>query len=278
MLGDFEQELHGLCADLCALTGFTVLWKDADEPLRLATARHLVEHRNPYCLAVKDAQPRSGRCRAHDLLPASHWSARNPAALEMTTCHAGVREVRAPVFDEQSYLGTLFVGAARTADARPVQDLGRAWRRLVLVGADDEERMRRTAELARRAIRLMAPARDLELIGQPSEDGHDPVRTVLSLLYRHARADYRIAELAERVHLSPSRLVHAIKERTGEPFRVLRERAVMRRASRLLVASDAPITEIASRLGFPSPAYFSTAFKRATGRSPSQLRASSDPI
>lgn len=276
MLGDFEQELRGLCDDLQALTGFKLLWKDADHPLRLALPRDLVEHRHPYCLAVKEAHPRSRRCQVHDLLPASHWSPRDPEAIEIRTCYAGVRELCAPVFEHTFYLGTLFVGVGRAATAQPLQGLGRAWRQLPPLSDRDEERMRRTAHLARRAIRLLAAARSLELFGQTSADPDDPVRVVLLRLHRDARADHRISDLAAQVHLSPSRLVHAIKERTGQPFRVLRERAVIRRAARLLIGSDAPIAAIAARLGFASPAYFSTAFKRVTGQSPSAFREAGD--
>ncbi len=276
MIGDFEHELRGLCNDLHALTGYTILWKDADHPLRLALPRELVEHRHPYCLAVKEQQPASRRCLAHDLLPASHWSANDPEAIDICTCHAGVCELRAPVFDHALYLGTLFVGAARKPEAHALPGLSRAWQQLPRMTDQDEARMRRTAHLARRALRLMASARSLELFGQTPADPDDPVRTVLMQLHRDARADHRISDLARQVHLSPSRLVHAIKERTGEPFRVLRERAVMRRAARLLIGCDAPISAIAARLGFASPAYFSTAFKRATGRSPAQLRTEHD--
>jgi len=276
MLEDFEQELNGLIDDLRALTGFTVLWKDADATLRRALDRKLVEHRHPYCLAVKEDPGRAAACRRHDLLSADHWAGRAPDAMEAGICHAGVLELRAPVFDQGKYLGTLFIGVGQGRETSPVKELARAWK--TLPAAVDEQAMRETARLARRGIRLLAAARSLEVEHPARGSANDPVREVLLLLYRNARADYRIDDLAQRVHLSSSRLVHAVRERTGEPFRVIRERAVMRRAARLLLSSDASAARIADLLGFASPAYFSTAFKRATGRSPSEFRAAEDRV
>lgn len=46
----------------------------------------------------------------------------------------------------------------------------------------------------------------------------------------------------------------------------------VRQASRLLVETDLPVTEIALRCGFESPSYFSLTFRRLTGRTPRDHR------
>jgi len=47
----------------------------------------------------------------------------------------------------------------------------------------------------------------------------------------------------------------------------------LERAKSLLAASDMSVTEIGATLGFCTRAYFSTAFKRATGQSPRSFRS-----
>lgn len=46
----------------------------------------------------------------------------------------------------------------------------------------------------------------------------------------------------------------------------------IRQASRLLVETDRPVTEIALLCGFESPSYFAAAFRRLTGRTPRSYR------
>jgi AraC-like DNA-binding protein len=48
----------------------------------------------------------------------------------------------------------------------------------------------------------------------------------------------------------------------------------MLEAKRLLLHSEVSVAEVADRLSFEDPAYFSRAFKKHTGRSPLEFRQS----
>jgi AraC family transcriptional regulator len=85
-----------------------------------------------------------------------------------------------------------------------------------------------------------------------------------------ARPD--VAELAHLCELSRHHFMRAFHLSTGLTVAKYVEAARVSRAKTLVVASDRPLHEIATSLGFSSAAAFSTVFRRATGRSPSDYR------
>jgi YesN/AraC family two-component response regulator len=55
-------------------------------------------------------------------------------------------------------------------------------------------------------------------------------------------------------------------------------RSRVKQAKALVVSTELKVTEIAFRVGFDDPAYFSRVFRRYTGRSPRAFRTSPPPI
>jgi AraC family transcriptional regulator len=81
-----------------------------------------------------------------------------------------------------------------------------------------------------------------------------------------------VTELARLCELSRHHFMRAFHLSTGLTVAKYVEAARVSRAKTLVVASDRPLHEIAASLGFSSAAAFSTVFRRATGRSPSDYR------
>lgn len=81
-----------------------------------------------------------------------------------------------------------------------------------------------------------------------------------------------LTELAELCGLSVRHLTRAFRERTGTSIHRHLERQRLARATALLHGSAMPVADIARELGFASPAYFATAFRRATGHAPAAYR------
>ncbi len=97
---------------------------------------------------------------------------------------------------------------------------------------------------------------------------------LIDYIEEHLETDMALADLAEIARLSPSHLSHSFKAAFGcPPYRYVLQRKV-ERAKTLLETSDMSMTEIGASLGFCTPAYFSTSFKRVTGTSPRAFRAS----
>jgi AraC family transcriptional regulator of arabinose operon len=106
---------------------------------------------------------------------------------------------------------------------------------------------------------------------------------VVSLLRRSRRSEYLshnldrrvpVDELAGAVHLSPSRLAHLFKQETGVSPRRSAELQRLERAKQLLGLTSLPVYQVPQQAGFESQFYFATRFRKVTGRTPSEFRAS----
>jgi AraC family transcriptional regulator len=82
-----------------------------------------------------------------------------------------------------------------------------------------------------------------------------------------------LSELASLCGLSPRHLRRAFRQQTGRGLGDLVTEVRRSRAEELLASDNMSLKEIAYRLGFAHPSAFSTAFRRATGESPSDYRA-----
>ncbi|MEG9544724.1 arabinose operon transcriptional regulator AraC [Mannheimia sp. HC-2023] len=97
---------------------------------------------------------------------------------------------------------------------------------------------------------------------------------VCNLISQDIHINHKIEELAEYIHISPSRLTHLFVEQVGTSIVKWREEQRMIRARHLLHTSNAPIYHIARQLGYDDQLYFTRLFKRYTGLSPSAFRDS----
>jgi len=77
---------------------------------------------------------------------------------------------------------------------------------------------------------------------------------------------------ARHLGLTPRTLQRRLREE-GSSFQNELVAARLRAAQRLMLESDAPLTEIAFNAGFASPAHLSTQFRKALGEAPSAWRA-----
>lgn len=107
---------------------------------------------------------------------------------------------------------------------------------------------------------------------------HDPrLATLWSAVDADLAHPWTLAGLAKRAGLSREALRRACLANTGRsPLREVTHRR-LRRAADLLRHTPDKIAAIAVRVGFSDPFAFSTAFKRAWGRSPRHHREASSP-
>lgn len=90
-----------------------------------------------------------------------------------------------------------------------------------------------------------------------------------------ARLDGRldVANIAEEVGLSHSRLSHLFKQHTGRSVPAYVEQRRMERAEDLLRMTARSVSEVARAVGYDDPLYFSRRFRRRVGTSPRAWRA-----
>ena len=77
---------------------------------------------------------------------------------------------------------------------------------------------------------------------------------------------------SEELGVSYSNFRKLFKEHTGLSPAIYQQALKLQRAKEMLTTTDMSIKEIAYRLNFDSPDYFSAKFKAKTGRKPSDLR------
>lgn len=98
------------------------------------------------------------------------------------------------------------------------------------------------------------------------------LRAVLELIDRQAAEKLTVDELAAEVSLSTHHFCHAFRQSTGlPPHRYLLTRRLAQ-ARALLENPALSLADVAARAGFGGSSQFATAFRRATGLSPSAWR------
>jgi AraC family transcriptional regulator len=117
-----------------------------------------------------------------------------------------------------------------------------------------------------------------ERIEAPARGGLAPwqQRMVTSYIEEHLAEQISLTTLAQLVHLSPCYFCRAFKQSIGEPPHRYHNNRRIEHAKTLLANPAASVTEIALKLGFSETSSFTTAFRRATGITPTAYCRSLD--
>lgn len=112
------------------------------------------------------------------------------------------------------------------------------------------------------------------------EKGHnsdisEQIKIVCQYIQKNLLKDFLLDDLAEMSNLSLSRFKHRFKEEVGIPPAEYINRYKIEKAKEMVKHDEISIQDIAYDLGFSSPLYFSTVFKKFTGISPSTYRGKS---
>ena len=132
------------------------------------------------------------------------------------------------------------------------------------------------------ARRLKMRSAALELLLSLVEAPHAPaspkgrrnskVEALVERIRARPEDDYPLEAMAREAALSTVALNEAFKRATGLPPHAFLLDCRLKKGCELLRAGES-VGAVAYRLGFSSPRHFATALKRATGRSPRDLRA-----
>ncbi|QRM53944.1 helix-turn-helix domain-containing protein [Sinorhizobium sp. BG8] len=105
--------------------------------------------------------------------------------------------------------------------------------------------------------------------GPVDSDGNERrVERLASLVHQHFRSHKPAAFYARELGITPTHLNRVVRSVTGQSVRDFIARKLTDEIKRELVFSQESAQEIAFRLGFTDPAYFSRFFLRQTGKTP----------
>ena len=124
-------------------------------------------------------------------------------------------------------------------------------------------------QCASRCLELIARMRSL-YSGRCSPS----IETALDYIHHHYQEGISMAEVARQVYRSPEYFSRQFKEEVGENFSVYLTLYRLDRAQELLLNTDLRITEIAERVGYTTPGYFSRLYKKYKGHTPERERMS----
>jgi len=98
------------------------------------------------------------------------------------------------------------------------------------------------------------------------------VQQVQEFIEYHYHENFSVEDLAQMVHCTPNYLNGIFRKITGEPIHRFILKRRLESARKQLSEPNSSIKEIAYKLGFQDPLYFSRLFKKYFGVSPSQWR------
>ena len=94
----------------------------------------------------------------------------------------------------------------------------------------------------------------------------------VALLERDFRSNRAVADYAEALGVTPTHLTRACRAASGKGAHQILEDRLLFEARRLLIETRMPIKDVAALLGFNSPGYFTRAFQKTAGMTPSAFR------
>ncbi len=105
-----------------------------------------------------------------------------------------------------------------------------------------------------------------------SGERREQIRPVLAYVDRHRGENVSLAEVADVVHVSPSRVRHVFKDVTGVGFKEYVTQVRVAEAKRLLLSTDLTVAETARAVDYTNLHQFYRVFRRSCSMSPADYR------
>lgn len=269
--------------DFC---GFIPINKELDEALRPFLA-----HTNPYCMYMKSNQAHWWQCLS--MIRGMFDKLERTKQTYFGVCHGGLGEYVVPIYSEDFLLGSVNAGffpvnprkverrICRSCAKEPALDPEEAkklYRSCIRTPSIDPEDLLPGLELVAEYLgqtyqilqRTHAASENTVRYYTSSED------TILSHAMEYIRRNttnrIAVADLAAFCHCSESYLSRIFKRRTGVNINVYVNKVRVEQAKNSLLLSQDSIAEIATRVGFSDPNYFSRVFTQIIGISPTEFR------
>jgi AraC-like DNA-binding protein len=172
--------------------------------------------------------------------------------------------------DERTASPRIRGGSTLAAEIAPVlRELQATWER-----HDPAERHLADATL-RRVLALVNRHRgagSTAAAARTVADRREQIRPVLAYVDRHCRDSITLEDVAEVVHVSPSRVRHVFKDVTGVSFKEYVTQVRVAEAKRLLLSTDLSVAEIARAVSYTNLHQFYKVFYRSCSMSPGEYR------
>ncbi|UYO05677.1 response regulator transcription factor [Paenibacillus sp. PSB04] len=119
------------------------------------------------------------------------------------------------------------------------------------------------AEKVKRICRRFTPNENLK--------HKETVEFIIQYIHEHYAENIHLQDVADQVYISKNYLSTLFRQFTGETFGDYLTRVRMEKAKSMVLEKKLLIAEIAERVGYRNVPYFTTLFKKHTGRSPTEF-------
>lgn len=269
--------------DFC---GFIPINKELDEALRPFLA-----HTNPYCMYMKSDQTHWWLCLS--MIRRMYNKLERTQKAYFGVCHGGLGEYVVPIFSGETLIGSVNAGFFPVKEEKVERRISRSCAQEPPLDSEEARKLYRscirTPDIAPEdllpGLELVAEylGQSYEILRRTHTEAVGTARYYTSsedAILSHAMEYIRqntankitVGELAEFCHCSESYLSRIFKRRTGLNINVYVNKVRVEQAKNSLLLSSDSIGEIASRVGFSDPNYFSRVFTQIIGISPKEFR------
>ena len=277
-----ELNLHERIDQLEKQVGIYLTLHDLRGLLSLELRDHLLPgrrwHRCPYCWEGRfNTRGWNANCDM-DCMYNPHRRCRTDSTPYWKKCWKGVWELVVPISRNGQNMLILFAGLFRDDEPESLAMIDRlpafhrkAYRNLPLKCSIDELPLVSTLLFFGHALleELEESARELPNVPGNMKD------IILRYIIQNAVRNITLDDLAEHLHLSKSRTVHAVKQYLGKNFgMLLREERMARAVNLLSVCPRITIAELSACVGYQDPAYFMRLFSKTYGMGPRSYQKS----
>jgi AraC-like DNA-binding protein/ligand-binding sensor protein len=202
--------------------------------------------------------------------------AREKAELIYYVCHGGLVEAVKPVLFGDSLAGFIMIGQIRTS-AAPPDDKIRRWRRRFKSNAlftayrdvpfYNQSKVESIVGLFSVLVDFIASRHMIQIKGTNALD------LLLNFFENNPSEQISLLKAAHITGKSPSHLSHLLKKDHGKSFKQIQADFRLKKVEEIIRSEPGvPIKEIAFRLGFNDPLYFSRFYRKHRGYPPSMQR------
>ena len=266
-----HDEVQQIFDHFAASFGIVVVFYSLDGKI---LRRGLNQSVSPYCALVQRYLYGADRCTLTDEVRCRECAAKR--RIMDYRCHAGIEEAVAPIFVASQLAGYAMIGQFRST-AQPEAAVVNAARK-VGIAADLLAAFRQLPyyDAARKhhLLGLFATLVDYIITKEiVAVRGERIITRVMAYIEQHIGEPIRLPDAAKAVGRSGSAISHAFQVHLGRSFSQVVIDAKLNRAEEYLrQAPELSIGEIADRLGYADPLYFSRLYRKYRGLPPSAYR------
>ena len=226
-----------------------------------------------YCRMLREKLGFEGACikldREKQLL------AEKEGALITYQCHGGMVEAVLPIYNVNKLIGYVMIGQFRNKNKMPA-NIKKDWQNKFknnelekAFSSTPYYSKTQTDDITGLFSVMVKFITSQHLINMQR---YNTIDKIINYLQEHPEETLTVTDAAELIHISPSGFTHLFKEATGQSFRQYQIYNKIE-AAKKLIENDRrmSVSEIAYKLGYEDPLYFSKVFKKLAGVSPSKF-------